>query len=132
MKLKSILLSTAFSTLLAGSVLSAGASDSTNRMILDLGEGSPYVKVTREYTRDSVDAVLPYISDVVQKLQLPIKTPITDDDILRGRALPFKDVAVSVMLKSGWAFAFQNGIVHQISDSKAYSSLQDPSHLEDY
>jgi hypothetical protein len=112
--------------------LPAAETNSAVGMVLDLGESSPYIKVTPEYTREAVDAVLPYFSDVARKLRLPIATPITDADILRGHALPFRDIAVSIMLKSGWAFSFQAGIVQQIADSHSFSSLQDPGQLGNY
>jgi hypothetical protein len=100
--------------------------------VVDLGETSHYVKLSTTYSNAAVAAILPYFSEAATKLGLPIHTPITEADILRGHVLPFRDLEVSVMLRDRWAFTYSHGVVDRITDSRGFSALQDPAQIKRY
>lgn len=101
-------------------------------MDLDLGETSAYVKITPGYSNAVVKAVLPYISQSAEKLGLPLPKPITQSDIERIHIQPFREPAVSVTLKQGWAFQYMYGIVNRIVNLRSYSVLQNPAEIPSY
>ena len=46
-------------------------------MILDLGGAQEIIRITADYSNAVLVAVLPYVSDFAQKLDLPVPHPIT-------------------------------------------------------
>jgi hypothetical protein len=113
-------------------VQSAGAVDAFPGMVVDLGQKSPYVKITPDYTKAAVSAVLPYFSETAAKLDLPITRPILQSDISKSNVLPFRELTVSVLLNNGWAFDYSFGYVRTITNTRGYSSLQNPAEIPRY
>ncbi|MGH7953120.1 MAG: hypothetical protein ACREFE_14560 [Limisphaerales bacterium] len=101
-------------------------------MVLDLGSASGFIQVTSQYSNAVLSAVLPYFSDVGRKLNLPVPYSITRADIVHVHIQPFRDPAISVVLKNGWAFTYQFGYVHLIVDAHGYWALQNPDKIPEY
>jgi len=99
-------------------------------MILDLGAApSEFVRVTAEYSNAVLVAVLPYISDVAQKLDLPVYHPVTAEQVTHCSVLPNRRVEAEVAIKGGWVFAFSRGHIATIQSAHSYSLLQDPDKI---
>jgi len=108
-------------------------------MILDLGQAlsasAEWIRVTTEYSNAVLVAVMPYISDVAQKLELPVPHPITTASVSRCNIVPTRAVAaeVGVRGKNGdWFFAFARGHVTIVQGPKDYFALQDADLIPNY
>jgi hypothetical protein len=104
----------------------------SSNMVLELGLANGFIQVTPQYSNAVFSAVLPYFSDVAEKLNLPVPYPIAQSDIARVHVQPFRDPAVSIALKNGWAFTYQFGYVHLIVDVHGYWALQNPARIPEY
>jgi hypothetical protein len=101
-------------------------------MILDLGDVSHYVKVTPQYSAAAISAVLPFFSKVAIDLDLPVRKPITQRDVVKFNVQPFRNLTVSVLLTNDWVFEYSFGYLHLISDLRGYGALQDPNLISRY
>ena len=116
----------------AGALAMASVPAASAGMVVDLGETSHYVKLSNTYSNAAITAILAYFSEAATQLGLPIHTPITTADILRGHVLTFRDLEVSVMLRNHWAFTYAHGVVDRITDAHGYSALQDPGQIKNF
>ena len=93
-------------------------------MIIDLGSLGNFIQVTAQYSNAVLVAVFPYFSNVANKVDLPVPTPIVQADVDTVHVLPFKDMAVSMRLTNGCIFDFQSGFVNRYisPDSIKYQS----------
>ena len=101
-------------------------------MIFDLGQsliGSELIRVTAEYSNAVLVAVMPYISDVTQKLDLPLQRPITVEHVTHCSIIPQRKIGVEIGIRGGWVFAFNRGHITTIQSDQAYSVLQDPEKI---
>ena len=83
-------------------------------MMLDLGqrhEQLEVIQVTPEYSNAVLKAVLPYISDVAQKLDLPVAKPVTAEYVVHCSVHPRRSVGAEVGILGGWVFQFNFGFV---------------------
>ena len=104
-------------------------------MILDLGQFptvSDMVRVTADYSNAVLVAILPYISDVAQKLDLPLPHPVTAAQVLECSIPPSGKTEAQVIFRGGWSFAFQRGHVETIQSPHCYYMLQDPDHIPSF
>ncbi len=102
-------------------------------MTLDLGSSIPeFVRVTAEYSNAVLVAVLPYISDVAQKLDLPVHQPVTAQSVVYCSVLPNRRVEAEIGIKEGWVFAFSQGYVRTVQSGHSYSILQDPDKIPEF
>lgn len=110
-----------------------GINPAPSGMVVDLGEVSRYIKVTPEYSRAVLEAVLPYFSKMAKELDLPVPLPITKADVASFHVLPFHELSASMLLKSGWVFNYQfGGRGTEFYSPNSYYSLQDPDKIPDY
>jgi hypothetical protein len=101
-------------------------------MILDLGQNlDPFelVRVTAQYSNAVLVAVLPYISDVSQKLDLPVPHPVTAEHIIHFSIIPQREISVEIGIRDGWVFTFRRDHVDTIQSDHSYSVLQDPDEI---
>jgi hypothetical protein len=102
-------------------------------MILELGASTfEIVRVTAEYSNAVLVAVLPYISDVAQKLDLPVQHPVTAEQVMHCSVLPNRRVEAEIAIKGGWVFAFSRGYIGTIQSGHSYSILQDPDSIPSF
>lgn len=104
-------------------------------MILDLGQSFvafEWIHATAEYSNAVLVAVLPYISDVAQRLNLGVPHPVTTDQVVHLSVPPTRTVGAEVGIKGGWVFAFRRGYIDTIQSSHSYSALQDPDEIPQY
>jgi hypothetical protein len=87
------------------------------------------VRVTSEYSNAVLVAILPYISDVAQRLDLPVALPISQSQVEYCSVLPNRRVEAEVGIKGSWVFAFSRGYVRTIQSGHTYSMLQDPDEI---
>jgi hypothetical protein len=86
------------------------------------------VQITAQYSNAVLVAVLPYISDFAQKLELPVKTPIAATQVSEFRCDPRKgEIGGLVTLTNGARFGFSGGHVSSYRSPESYFSLQDPA-----
>jgi len=102
-------------------------------MILELGPTAfEIIRVTAQYSNAVLVAVLPHISDVAQKLDLPVPRPITGEDVAYCSVLPNRRVEAAVGIKGGWDFGFKWGYVETIQGPRSYHILQDPDEIPNF
>ncbi|TAL00732.1 MAG: hypothetical protein EPO07_09310 [Verrucomicrobia bacterium] len=97
-------------------------------MILDLGQffdQFEMVRVTAEYSNAVLVAMLPYISDVSQKLDLPLLRPVTAEHVVHCSIMPQRKLGVEIGIRGGWVFAFSRGYVDTIQGPKEFFAIQD-------
>jgi hypothetical protein len=107
----------------------AGAEPATAHMMVELGSSIEYVRVTPEYSNAVLFAVLPYISEVAEKLDLPVQHPVTGREVVSCSVLPNRRVEAAVRVRGGWDFGFKGGYVETIQGPHCYSMLQDPDKI---
>ena len=76
-------------------------------MILDLGQlqtGFDWIQVTAQYSNAVLVAMLPYVNDVAQKLDLPIPHPITAEHLSYFDIAPRRNFMVAMGVQGGWHF----------------------------
>src|SRR5450759_1442900 len=103
-------------------------------MILDVGQLSGLLQVTAEYANAVLVAMLPYVSDVTHKLDLPVPQPVTQQQAIGCGLLPYiyRDgewAGCGIMLKGGWRFGFHWGYLDHFESPHSYFSLQDPDDI---
>jgi len=106
-------------------------------MILQLGTTTEFIRVTAEYSNAVLLAVLPYVSDFAQKLDLPVPHPIRVEHVVGCGVLPWrnKDGAIAgggIQITGGWHFGFQFGYMDSFASPHAYFGLQDPHEVPKY
>jgi hypothetical protein len=85
------------------------------------------IQVTAQYSNAVLVAVLPYVSDFAQKLELPVPHPITISQVREFKCSPRSDLfGGRVVLTNGYEFAFVHGHVEMYRTPKCYYELQDP------
>jgi hypothetical protein len=87
-------------------------------MILELG-WPPFeiVRVTAEYSNAVLVAVLPYISDIARKLDLPVPQPVTPECVTHCNIKPLRTWGVEVGVggtDGNWYFAFDMDFAPQV------------------
>ncbi|MDW7980283.1 MAG: hypothetical protein RMH97_06940 [Verrucomicrobiales bacterium] len=101
-------------------------------MIIELDSPFEIIRVTAEYSNAVLVAVLPYITDVAERLELPIQKPVTPECVTRCTILPSRkigDLCVGIGIKGGWGFMFRWGYVDTIESPDSYFVLQDPAEI---
>ena len=101
-------------------------------MILDLGQlsfGFEWIQVTAQYSNAVLVAMLPYVNDVAQKLDLPLPHPITAAHISSCSIVPQRKIGAEIGVAGGWYFGFGNGYIRTIQSPHSYFSLQDPADI---
>ncbi len=102
-------------------------------MILELGTASvELIRVTSQFSNAVLVAAMPYVSDVAQKLDLPVPRPITIQHVTACSIKPTRNWGAEIEVQGGWVFAFNQGYVQTIQSHHAYSMLQDPDQIPAY
>jgi hypothetical protein len=104
-------------------------------MILDLASSLDVIHVTAEYSNAVLVAVLPYVSNVVQKLDLPVPQPVTMNLVCHCSINPSRnngDVGAEIGIKRNWVFQFERGYIRAIQGPHSYFSLQNPDEIPKY
>lgn len=87
-----------------------------------------FVQITAQYSNAVLVAVLPFVSDFCQKLELPIATPVSTNEVRFFQCDNRKDhVGGMVVLTNGCQFSFFDGRVCVYRSPASYFSLQDLS-----
>jgi hypothetical protein len=85
-----------------------------------------FIQVTAQYSNAVLVAVLPFISDFCQKLELPVATPVTTNAVRVFNCSNRKDhFGGLVVLTNGCQFTFMDGRVCVYRSPMSYYSLQD-------
>lgn len=104
-------------------------------LILDLGQFGGFIETTASFSNAVVVAMLPYITDVAQRLGLPLPQPITQEQIVAGGPNPIFETRNGEMMgcgfrfKGGWVIGFQSGHLSHLETPHAYYALQDPGEI---
>jgi hypothetical protein len=100
-------------------------------MILELG-WPPFeiVRVMAEYSNAVLVAVLPYISDMAHKLDLPVPQPVTPECVTYCNIKPLRTWGVEVGVggtDGNWYFAFESwrGYVDTVQGPREFFTIQD-------
>lgn len=107
-------------------------------MIFELaGHGPDLIQVTAQFSNAVLVALLPYFSDTAHKLDLPVPHPITMQDVIESRVMPYRypngDIlGAGIKVKDGWALGFEHGYVNYVELWPSYFTLQDPDDLTNY
>jgi len=72
-----------------------------------------FILVTAQYSNAVIAAILPHVTDMCQKLDLPVKTPVTIQQVAESSILNQKDLGVGawITLTNGFEFWFTGGNV---------------------
>ena len=85
------------------------------------------VQMTATYSNAVLVAILPHITDVAQKLELPVATPITQSEIRRYFCDPqVGEIGGFVVLTNGYQFWYGKGHVRMFHSPRDYFVLQNP------
>jgi len=88
------------------------------------------VQVMAQYSNAVLLAVMPYVSDFSKKLELPIATPVTCDQVLEFRCDPrLGHTGGALTLTNGFQFSFLEGRVCLYRSPQSFFSLQDPEQI---
>ena len=104
-------------------------------MIIDVGQfqsAFEWIRVTAEYSNAVLVAVMPYVSDVAQKLDLPVPHPLTVEHVVHCSVAAQRAVGMEVEVQGDWVFAFQRGYINTIQGPHDYFTLQDPDKIPAY
>ena len=104
-------------------------------MIFDFGQSVSsfeWIRVTADYSNAMLVAIMPYISDVAQKLDLPFKHPVSLEQVLYCSIPPNHRVEAEIGIKGDWYFAFDRGYIRTIQSDHSYTMLQDPDKIPEY
>lgn len=104
-------------------------------MILDLGQSFAqfeWVRVTAEYSNAVLVAVLPHISDVAQKLDLPVPHPVTVEHVVHCSIIPQRRIGVEIGIEGGWVFAFSRGYVDTIQGPHHFFGIQNFERIPEF
>lgn len=104
-------------------------------MILELaGHGPDLIQVTAQYSNAVLVALLPYFSDVGQKLDLPVPHPITMQNVVHSGIDPYRYpngdmLGAGIEVQGGWIFGFKWGYVNVVESKHSYFTLQNPDEV---
>jgi hypothetical protein len=85
------------------------------------------LQITAQYSNAVLVAVMPYVSDCVKNLELPIPQPVSISQVAEFKCSPRSDLFGGlVILTNGYQFAFLHGHVELYRNQKSYYFLQDP------
>lgn len=109
-------------------------------MILELaGRGPELIQVTTQFSNAVLVALMPYFSDVAQKLDLPVPHPITMRDVVGAGITPLRypngDIVGAGIAVQGkntrrrWCISYQFGYVQSVGLQPSYFTIQDPDDL---
>lgn len=103
-------------------------------MILDLGQTEHFFRVTTEFSNAVLVALMPHVSDVAQKLDLPVPQPISQQQVVGCGILPYVTHdgqwgGCGILIKGGWQFGFGWGYLNRFESPHAYYGLQDPDEI---
>jgi hypothetical protein len=109
-------------------------------MILELGQtlsaSSEIIRVTADYSNAVLVAVMPYISDAAQRLELPVPHPLIPAHVSHCNIMPRRSLAVEIGTSdtngNNWFFAFSKGYVNIVQGPHDYFSEQEPSKVPSY
>jgi hypothetical protein len=91
------------------------------------------LQVTAEYSNAVLLAVMPYVSDFAQRLDLPISQPVTVAQVRRFACSPRSDhIGGRVFLTNDYSFTFAHGIVMLYRSPESYYSLQDAKRVPEF
>jgi hypothetical protein len=83
------------------------------------------VQITAQYSNAVLVAILPFVSDFSQRLNLPVSTPVTPAHVLQFKCDPRKDhVGGLITLTNGCQFSYLSGRVCIYRSPHSYYSLQ--------
>ena len=103
-------------------------------MIFQLGS-TPFevVQVTAQFSNAVLVAVLPYVSNVVQKLDLPVPHGITTEHVVSCSVMPQRNHwGVELGVKGGWFFTFSRGYIDTIQSPQSFFIQQDPEVIPNF
>ncbi len=87
-----------------------------------------HVQMTATYSNAVIVAILPHITDVAQKLELPVPTPITQSEIRHYFCEPrVGEVGGWVVLTNGYQFWYGKGHVRMFHSPRDFFVLQNPN-----
>ncbi len=101
-------------------------------MILTLGSSMELIRVTAEYSNAVLVAVLPYVSNAVHRLDLPVQYPAAPQNVIECSILPSRrpgSLGVEIGIKGDWYFVFEHGYIRTIQGPRDYFTLQDPDRI---
>jgi hypothetical protein len=91
------------------------------------------VQITSQYSNAVLIAILPYIAEFCQNLNLPITTPITPIQVEYFKCDPRKDhIGGLCVLTNHYQFSFMEGRVCVFRSPQSFFSLQDPERLPQF
>jgi len=104
-------------------------------MILDLGQFGGFIEATANFSNAVVVAMMPYVSDVAKKLDLPLPQPITQQQMVSGGPNAIFETRNGEMMgcgfevKGGWIFGFQEGHLAHFETTNSFYTLQNPDEI---
>jgi hypothetical protein len=86
-----------------------------------------YINVTAQYSNAVLLAVLPHFTDCARKLDLPVHTPITPQQVSHFMVTPRRGhIGGVATLTNGFVFGFEDGYMTGFIGTNAFRHLQDP------
>ncbi|MDD5139532.1 MAG: hypothetical protein PHY43_04630 [Verrucomicrobiales bacterium] len=120
---------------LAGLLVVYAFTAKANGMTLELGQyysAFDSIRVTANYSNAVLAAVLPYVNDVAQRLDLPVPHPVAAEDVFHCSILPQRNLEAEIGVKGGWFFQFDHGYMRVIQGPREYFTMQDPDRIPEF
>lgn len=103
-------------------------------MILDLGQrlDLEWIRITAEYSNAVLVAMMPYVSNAVEKLDLPVPRPVTMEQVSYCNIAPQRMLSVEMGIKGGWDFRFSDGYVCAVQGPRHFFGIQDFDRIPEF
>lgn len=104
-------------------------------MILELGQSLSsfeWIRVTAEYSNAVLVALLPYVNNVAQKLDLPVPQPVTVQNVIHCSIVPQRKLTAEIGIEGKWFFQFDTGYVRIIQGPREFFTMQDPERVPEF
>ena len=91
------------------------------------------ISVTAQFSNAVLVAVLPYVSNVVQQLDLPVPHQVTTEHITSCSIKPLRnDWGVELGVEGGWFFTFSRGYIDTIQSPHSFFIQQNPDVIPNF
>jgi hypothetical protein len=102
-------------------------------VILDLAPSAfEMIKVTADFSNAVLVAVMPYISGVADKLDLPVPRPVAVQNVVHCSIKPLREWGVEIGINGGWVFTFEHGYVNTIQGPRYFFGIQNFDRIPDF
>lgn len=92
-----------------------------------------FIEITAQYSNAVLVAILPFVSEFAQKLELPVPLPITTNHVLRFTCdQRMGQIGGAVRLTNGYVIRFDHGVIDSFHAPDCYYVLQEVERIPEF